>query len=307
MKTNRVLQRTLSQRDRGDYLARLIVERRQTVRRLFPAEEADAEEGLEAISEEQSQSMRRSRLELESSFVRHLKERYDGAEAEGEAGHALMPEMEVRLMDVSYTVPAWESGTEGEIQTVSSPLHKMKELLLRQPKEQLHRPPPPETTALVDVNLVLRPKSMYLVLGPPLSGKTTLLKAIAGMTDPTRLTGRVLYNNLVCTGEGADTAQRNLFRNLVAFVPQSDAHAPRLTVEDTLLFSSHCKGGDGGIPAMVAEGLGLSGVTETFVGNEQIRGVSGGQRRRVTLGEMLTFDTPLICGDEISTGEALFL
>ena len=81
---------------------------------------------------------------------------------------------------------------------------------------------------------------------------------------------------------------------------------------ETLLFSGMCKDvnirkNNKGVEAkgrvgLTLAGLGLSHVKDTFVGNEQIRGVSGGQRRRVTMGEMLTFDTPLFCGDEISTG-----
>ena len=115
-------------------------------------------------------------------------------------------------------------------------------------------------------------------------------------------------NNLVCCGDDTDGTNLTLFKNLVASVNQIDDHAPRLTVEETLQFSNSCK-----IPSssdqqtkdlvgLVLEGLGLSHVKDTFVGNEQIRGVSGGQRRRVTLGEMLTFTTPLLLADEISTG-----
>lgn len=168
---------------------------------------------------------------------------------------------------------------------------------------------------------------MYLVLGPPLSGKTSLLKAIAGMlpqgsfpagySEEKFLTGQILYNNLVRSGEGADEAHTTMFKNLVAFVRQNDAHAPRLTVAETFLFSGECKDkmvrknnkgtSREGKVGLTLEGLGLSHVQDTFVGDEQIRGVSGGQRRRVTLGEMMVFDTPLLCGDEISTGECFIL
>jgi ABC-type multidrug transport system ATPase subunit len=48
--------------------------------------------------------------------------------------------------------------------------------------------------------------------------------------------------------------------------------------------------------------LGLTHVEETFVGDATVRGISGGQRRRVTVGEMLMSRTPVVCGDEISTG-----
>ena len=53
---------------------------------------------------------------------------------------------------------------------------------------------------------------------------------------------------------------------------------------------------------LVLEALGLEHVKETFVGDENVRGISGGQRRRVTVGEMLMDRTPILCGDEISTG-----
>jgi ABC-type multidrug transport system ATPase subunit len=49
--------------------------------------------------------------------------------------------------------------------------------------------------------------------------------------------------------------------------------------------------------------LGLTSVKDTFVGNTTtVRGVSGGQRRRVTVGEMIVSRTPILCGDELSTG-----
>jgi len=54
--------------------------------------------------------------------------------------------------------------------------------------------------------------------------------------------------------------------------------------------------------SMTIEGLGLGKAADTYVGNDQVRGVSGGQRRRVTVGEMMQSNTPLVCADEISTG-----
>jgi len=49
-------------------------------------------------------------------------------------------------------------------------------------------------------------------------------------------------------------------------------------------------------------GLGLTEVKDTYVGDTAVRGVSGGQRRRVTVGELLTYRASVLCGDEISTG-----
>ena len=51
------------------------------------------------------------------------------------------------------------------------------------------------------------------------------------------------------------------------------------------------------------EALGLTRVKDTFVGDQQtVRGVSGGEKKRVTVGEMSVGFFPVLCMDEISTG-----
>jgi ABC-type multidrug transport system ATPase subunit len=53
----------------------------------------------------------------------------------------------------------------------------------------------------------------------------------------------------------------------------------------------------------VMEGFGLARVKDTFVGdNTSVRGVSGGEKKRVTVAEMFCVETPVMCCDEISTG-----
>lgn len=53
---------------------------------------------------------------------------------------------------------------------------------------------------------------------------------------------------------------------------------------------------------MVLALLGLKRCADTIVGDERIRGISGGERRRVTLGEMLMAWSSIACYDEITTG-----
>lgn len=48
--------------------------------------------------------------------------------------------------------------------------------------------------------------------------------------------------------------------------------------------------------------LALSGCADTLVGNELIRGISGGERRRLTIGETLVTNARVLLLDEISTG-----
>lgn len=320
--------RSLSVRARDDHMTQLIQQRRESMRVLFPPEgeaagKIDVEGGAGGLV------LSKSTMEAHSEFVGRLKEFLHKLGDDVDAG-LQNPAMEIRLQNVSYKVPALNEQ-EKKIQTIynTSPVYKMKKFVQWLTKSKGDEPEEKElvTTVLSKVNLVLKPKCMYLVLGPPLSGKTSLLKAIAGLLpqgkfpsgypEENYLTGQVLYNNLVCAGDGADESQRTLFQNLVAFVRQSDDHAPLLTVAETFLFSGECKDENirknkkgaamDGKVGLTLEGLGLSHVQDTFVGNEQIRGVSGGQRRRVTLGEMFVFDTPLLCGDEISTGEFIVL
>ena len=88
--------------------------------------------------------------------------------------------------------------------------------------------------------------------------------------------------------------------NLVSFVGQLDDHAPYLTVKETFEFAFQCRTGgthanvgvnsqdaaanldrDNFTENLTIEGLDLAHVADTFVGNDDVRGVSGGQRRRV--------------------------
>lgn len=100
-----------------------------------------------------------------------------------------------------------------------------------------------------------------------------------------------------------------------------------MTVRETFEYAFNCKSGGSHNPGSAAnlnpeakallkkfdaerlrvvlmlQALGLEHVADTFVGNADVRGVSGGQRRRVSLGEMLlTEHIPIFVGDEISTG-----
>jgi len=321
----------VSSKDRDGHMDRLLKDKRKSMRMLFPDQadscaslDEDEEMGADGdLSQSVETSMQKKEFEEQSEFVRSLQQIIDGMPG-GAGAMGALPDLEIRLKNFSFKVPSRANCPDKDgIATVATPLYKMKatlkKYLLYHKREKKEKQ---VTNVLSNVNLVLKPGKMYLVLGPPQSGKTSLLKAIggslpqgdfpSGYKEKKYLTGQVIYNNLVCCGEGADSSNENLFKNLVAFVSQHDTHAPRLTVGETFVFSGCSKDEsirlnrkgtcENGKVGLTLKGLGLSHVKDTFVGNEQIRGVSGGQRRRVTLGEMLVFDTPLLCGDEISTG-----
>ena len=107
---------------------------------------------------------------------------------------------------------------------------------------------------------------------------------------------------------------------MCSYVGQLDDHAPYLTVRETFEFAFQCRtggkhasiGASGEFASsldeskftenLTIEGLDLAVCADTFVGNKDVRGVSGGQRRRVTVGEMMMGQNPVACADEISTG-----
>ncbi|CAA0838334.1 ABC transporter G family member 40, partial [Striga hermonthica] len=90
-------------------------------------------------------------------------------------------------------------------------------------------------TILKDVSGIIKPCRMTLLLGPPSSGKSTLLLALAGKLDPTlKSSGRVTYNG----------HKMNEFvpQRTAAYISQNDLHIGEMTVRETLAFSARCQG-----------------------------------------------------------------
>ncbi|KAK9927467.1 hypothetical protein M0R45_024650 [Rubus argutus] len=172
---------------------------------------------------------------------------------------------------------------------------------------------------LHDVSGIIKPRRMTLLLGSPGSGKTTLLLALAGKLrkDNLKFSGRVTYNGL--------EMDEYVSERTSAYVSQHDLHIPELTVRETLAFAARCQGVgtrygmlvellrrekaanimpdldlDLYMKAAALEGqetnivtdfilkvLGLEDCADIMVGDEMRRGISGGQKKRLTTGEIL--------------------
>jgi ABC-type multidrug transport system ATPase subunit len=184
--------------------------------------------------------------------------------------------------------------------------------------------PKKETVVIMDqVNVALSPGKMYLVLGAPGCGKSTLLKMIANNlhTSPNHVVGGTVSVSTVTANDPGV-----YWSNLVGYIDQIDRLHPYLTVQETAEFAWRCRTGGTHrrpyfgtgpeIDALIAQldaqlvtvnkildVLGLSRVHDTFVGDAStVRGVSGGEKKRVTVAEMLVMTAPVLCCDEISTG-----
>ncbi|KQK03837.1 ABC transporter G family member 32 [Brachypodium distachyon] len=188
-------------------------------------------------------------------------------------------------------------------------------------------------TILHGVNGIIKPRRMTLLLGPPGSGKTTLLLALAGKLDKElKVSGKVTYNG--------HATNEFVPERTAAYISQHDLHIGEMTVRETLAFSARCQGvgsryemltelarreksnnikpdhdvdvymkasATGGqecnvVTEYILKILGLDICADTVVGNDMLRGVSGGQRKRVTTGEMLVGPARALFMDEISTG-----
>lgn len=230
--------------------------------------------------------------------------------------------LEVRLQKFSYSVLVNEDNAK--IQTVynASCLYPLTKFVKRMWHcERKAEKVLTEKQILNNIHLVFKPGRQYLILGAPGSGKTTLLRAIAGILNPpksAKIEGTISYS-----GRTLKQSDEFHIENAFAYIDQLDMHAARLTVEETFEFAYQCLTGgrfirekvspqvdqaihqadkDHLATKLVLASLGLTEVKDTFVGDTNVRGVSGGQRRRVTVGEMYMSRAPVICGDEISTG-----
>ncbi|KAJ0143631.1 Uncharacterized protein HZ326_13539, partial [Fusarium oxysporum f. sp. albedinis] len=103
-------------------------------------------------------------------------------------------------------------------------------------------------------------------------------------------------------------------RGEAIYTAEVDVHFPHLTVGDTLDFAAHARAPrsiPGGIDRetfishsrdVVMAMFGISHTVNTKVGNEYVRGVSGGERKRVTIAEASLSGAPLQCWDNSTRG-----
>jgi ABC-type multidrug transport system ATPase subunit len=158
-------------------------------------------------------------------------------------------------------------------------------------------------TILSDVSGSLEPGKLLALMGPSGSGKTSMLNALAGrvpLSSPNdKLTGSITVNG---------KAQSDM-HHLSAYVMQDDNLFAYSTVNETLMFAASLR-----LPSSmsledkqrhvdtVIGKLGLTPARDVNIGNAKVRGVSGGERKRVTIGVELLHDPPLVFLDEPTSG-----
>ncbi|KAJ1284251.1 hypothetical protein BS78_03G190900 [Paspalum vaginatum] len=248
-------------------------------------------------------------------FLLKLKDRVDRVGID-------MPTIEVRFqnLEAEAEVRVGSSGLPTVLNSVINTVEEAANALHILPSRKRIMP------ILHDVSGIIKPRRMTLLLGPPASGKTTLLLALAGrLGTDLKFTGKVTYNGHEMT--------EFVPERTAAYISQHDLHIGEMTVRETLAFSARCQGvgsrfdmltelsrrekaanikPDADIDAFMKASamggqeanlvtdyilkiLGLGICADTMVGDDMLRGISGGQRKRVTTARALFMD-------EISTG-----
>lgn len=163
---------------------------------------------------------------------------------------------------------------------------------------------------LRELDGVVNDGEMLVVLGPPGSGCSTFLKTIAG-----EMNGIYVEDNSYFNYQGVPAQEMHKdHRGECIYTAEVDVHFPMLTVGDTLTFAANARA-----PREIPEGVskavftnhvrdvvmamfGISHTINTRVGNEYVRGVSGGERKRVTISEAALSGAPLQCWDNSTRG-----
>ncbi|KAK0605737.1 hypothetical protein LWI29_030203 [Acer saccharum] len=252
-----------------------------------------------------------------------IKERLDRVGLE-------VPKVEVRFKNLKVVADV-QTGSRALPTLINATRDTFERILtgLRIFKPKRHK-----LTILNDISGAVKPGRMTLLLGPPGSGKSTLLLALAGKLDSNlEKSGNVTYN-------GHHLHEFHVQRTS-AYISETDNHIPELTVRETLDFAARYQGSSEGFAGYmkdlthlekerkirpspeidafmkassvggkkhsvstdyVLKVLGLDVCSDTIVGNDMLRGVSGGQRKRVTTGEMVVGPRKTLFMDEISTG-----
>ncbi|KAJ2742906.1 hypothetical protein GGI20_004147 [Coemansia sp. BCRC 34301] len=140
------------------------------------------------------------------------------------------------------------------------------------------------------------------IIGSSGAGKTTLLNALSGRIVGGRLSGQILFRGT--------KRHPGSFKRVTAYVQQDDLMHPLLTVQETLAYASKLR-----LPNSqytperktervntVIRQLRLEAARNTKIGDASTRGVSGGERKRVSIGTELLTDPRLLFLDEPTSG-----
>ena len=148
---------------------------------------------------------------------------------------------------------------------------------------------------LTDVSCHFRPGELTALMGPSGSGKTTLLATLAGHNAHQGTRG----GQLLVNGGPLPSA----FKQMSTFIPQDDVLLAGLSPREALSFAAELRVAKPraertALVESLLSQLGLHECADTRIGNVDRRGISGGQRKRVSVGLELVTDPAVVFVDE---------
>jgi ABC-type multidrug transport system ATPase subunit len=159
---------------------------------------------------------------------------------------------------------------------------------------------------LKNVNGRAESGQLLAIMGPTGCGKTSLLNVLAARVPSGGKSASKLSGNILINGAPRDDEK---FRRISAYVLQDDKMYPHLTVYETLMLAAHfylpnsvSDDDKNALVMSVIEELGLRKAKDTIIGDEKVRGVSGGERRRANIGQQLISDPVVLFLDEPTSG-----
>ncbi|GAB4835246.1 ABC transporter G member 12 [Ancistrocladus abbreviatus] len=144
------------------------------------------------------------------------------------------------------------------------------------------------------------PGKIMAIMGPSGSGKSTLLDSLGGrLSSRVVMTGNVLVNG----------RKMKMDRGLVAYVTQEDVLLGTLTVRETVTYSAHLrlpptlsKEEVNGIVEGTIMEMGLQDCANRLIGNWHLRGISGGEKKRLSIAIEILTRPSLLFLDEPTSG-----
>ncbi|KAI0486722.1 P-loop containing nucleoside triphosphate hydrolase protein [Xylaria cf. heliscus] len=165
----------------------------------------------------------------------------------------------------------------------------------------------PTKTILHPITATFEAGTLNIIMGPSGSGKTSLLNTMAQRLNNTigtkyRSTGRLLFNGAL--------PSNTVIRSVVSYVCQDDdALLPSLTVRETLRFAAGLR-----LPSWMSKDekyqraeevllkMGLKDCADNLVGSDLVKGISGGEKRRVSIAVQILTDPRVLLLDEPTSG-----
>ncbi|KAJ9469407.1 ABC transporter G family member 7 [Diplonema papillatum] len=155
-----------------------------------------------------------------------------------------------------------------------------------------------EKAALDQISGVAEPGDLLAIMGPSGAGKSTLLNVLASRAPYGRASGSIDVN-------GHAPSE---MRKKIAYVMQEDALFATQTPRETFAFTAALK-----LPELsdadrselvesVLNALGLQSCADTMVGSLMIKGISGGEKKRTSIGVELISSPSVIFLDEPTSG-----